>query len=381
VLQVNLGGGRCVPPVRGDGEADARRQQDDGVGGADDVKLPAACLHAEGRIGVIRPWCEGEPCRPGAGQHPDQAGDAFRGGLKIVGHGDVSPPGFHDHGAVHVPLAQHPRRLDRFHGEVPGGVAAQDVGKEGAGVRQGVAHPADLGLGRHQRRGGAVPDHGVPFQADGVLAEKPGPAQFEEDPENPRERFRILQAVFGRRRQVPHPQPHVRAAERGHGQLVAHGITRVQRRAHTQPGPQVVQGIGLGGLDHGQVQDGTVHNEEQSEGLGNLLRLLGALDHVVRGGGPGVDRDRHGLPFDADSLVGAHRFEQRLVGLLKHRLGGQGQSVRESHVELRSVRAHQVDLGGKPGDRGEVTQGPSGNDGGVRVGQGGQGPKGDGRAA
>ena len=39
------------------------RQQDDGVGRADDVKLAAACLHAERRIGVVRPGRENDPCR------------------------------------------------------------------------------------------------------------------------------------------------------------------------------------------------------------------------------------------------------------------------------------------------------------------------------
>lgn len=55
--------------------------------------------------------------------------------------------------------------------------------------------------------------------------------------------------------------------------------------------------------------------------------------------------------------------------------------MRELHVRFGPVRTDQVDFGGQAGDCGQVTQGTSGNDGGVGVGQRRQGTKRDRGAA
>ena len=219
VPQLDVGRGGGMAAVRGDGEADAGGEQDDRVRGPHDVQLLAAGLHAEGRVGVVRAGRKDDPRRPRAGEHPDQAGDAFRRRFQVVRDGDVGPAGFHDHGAVHIALAQDLRGLHRFHGEMARRVTAEEMRKKGSRVRQGVAHPADPGVRGDERRGGAVADHRMPLQADGVLPEQPGPPQFKEDGQHPGEGLGVPQPVRRRRGPLAHPQAHVRAAQGGHGQL------------------------------------------------------------------------------------------------------------------------------------------------------------------
>ena len=381
VPQLDVGRGGGMAAVRGDREADAGCEQDDRVRGPHDVQLGTAGLHAEGGVGVVRAGRKDNPRRTGTREHPDQAGNAVRRRFQVIRDGDVGPAGFHDHGAVHVALAQDLRGLHRFHREMAGRVAAEEMGKEGSRVRQRMAHPADPGVRGDEGGGGAVADHRMPLQADGVLPEQPGPAEFKEDAEDPREGLRVPQPVRRGRWPRTDAQAQVRAAQGGHGGFIAGGVPGIEGGADPEHGAQVLHGGRLGRFHHGQVQDGAVDNEVQPVRPGDFLRLLGGQRDDVGGGRTGVHGHGDGLALDGDAAVGTHGFGEGLARLLQHGFGGQGQPVGEAHVELGAVRTDKVDLCREPRDGGQVTQGTPGNDGSVGVREGSQRPEGDRRTA
>ena len=377
VPQLDVGGGGGMAAVRGDREADARCEQDDRVRRSHDVQLGTAGLHAEGRVGVVRAGRKDNPRRSGPREDPDQAGDAFRRRFQVVRDRDVGPAGFHDHGAVHVALAQDLRGLHGFHREVARRVTAEQMGKKGPRVRQRMAHPADPGVRGDERGGGAVADHGMPFQADGVFPEQPGPAEFKQNGQDPGEGLRVPEPVRRGRGPLADAQAQVRPAQGGHGGLIAGGVPGVEGGADPEHGPQVFHGGALGRFHHGQVQDGAVDDEGQPVRPGDFLGLLGDQRDDVGGRRAGVHGDGDGLPLDGDPAVGAHGFGEGLAGLLQHGFGGQGQPVGEAHVELGAVRADKVHLCREPGDGGQVAQGAPGDDGRVGVREGGQRPEGN----
>ncbi len=320
------------------------------------MDLIAADLHVEGSAGVVRAGGEDHPGRAVSGQDPDQAGDAVRCRFEVVGHGDIGPAGLHDHGVVHVALREDRRGFHGLDAEVTCRLATEDVCEQGPGIGQRVTHPADLRVRGEQRRGGAVPNHRVPLQTNGVLTKEPRPPQFEQQSQHPREGFGVRNGVCRRRISRPDVQAKVRSAQRGERPFVALGVPGVESGCNAQTGSELFKCLALGRFFHREVQDGAVDDEVEAVLDGNVLRLVRYAFHHILRGGAGADRHAYGFADYADALLEANGLTQRRSHLMQQVFGGKGLPVGESHVEFDSMGPHQMHLRRQPGNGGQVPQ-------------------------
>ena len=146
-------------PLALDLPGDSRRPEDQWFVGAEHAKPLVGRLDAHGRLPELGPGRETNMHWDIAADDPGEVGAADRDIVgQIVGDLESRPPGADRHGAVDVALAERQGcRLARLDGrpdrELAGLVGAQEAAEQCGGVGFGVAHPADLGVGRDEGDG------------------------------------------------------------------------------------------------------------------------------------------------------------------------------------------------------------------------------------
>ncbi len=259
--EVDGGDGQRVLPVVLDVPFHALGAQADGLAAAEDLQaLAADRLELHGQLPELRARRERELDGDLAVDlaHQDRGVEvaaAPRGGVEPVGDRQARPAGLHGHRAGHVALPERDAGVDRLHGEVPGVLAAEEVGEDRAGVRPRVAHPRDAPVGREQRVVGAVGEHGVAFDELRRFALEPGAAGVDEAREELGDVLGVADAVGRAGRAGPDAHADVRAMKMRKRILIGHVVAQEEDRGGPQLVAQLVERVALVGGDHRQVDD------------------------------------------------------------------------------------------------------------------------------
>ena len=177
-------------------------------------------------------------------------------------------------------------------------------------------------------------------------AKEPGAAPIEQTFQHGGHLFWRLDAIAGKGFAVADLDADVGSVQPAKRLLVGDVVADEHRRRCALLVPQDVERLALVGLDHRELQYRLAMGDLCVPVLRGAVRLLQRLVGVGGVGVAHVQRDAGRFDLDGDAGVLGGDRAQRVLDLAKQRLGRVVDRVHEAGVELGTVAADQMDLGG-----------------------------------
>ena len=269
----------------------------------------------------------------------------------LVGHAERGPTGLEGHRAGEVALgdrAQGPVRLaQRPHGEVAGGLAADQLGEHRGRLRARVREPHHAAHRVDDRIGAPVGQERVALDRLGRFVEQPLAPQLDDRRQHLGDDLRRVDAVAGGGLTGADPDADVGTAQAGEAVLVGAVVADEQHRRGTDSVAQLLDRVALVGADDAELDDHVAVAPVHAGPTGRAdVDLVQGASRVLRAGVAVVERDRRRLDLAGEALGpgrdGVHRPDQLLQDA--QRLASRGD---DPAVELRAVAAHEAHLVGE----------------------------------